>query len=107
MSEGVTHAFVHRTHYEVFGELFPRQLSNAEHDDWMSRVYGYKNTFFHSDIQVYNTHRFTGRAMPCKSRGEIVDHEVYMGAAKIKKWAADNLGSFTTALHADTTAIHS
>lgn len=58
--KGVTHAFVHRTHYEVFGELFPRQLSNAEHDDWMSRVYGYKNTFFHSDIQVYNTHRFSG-----------------------------------------------
>ena len=105
--KGVTHAFVHRTHYEVFGELFPRQLSNAEHDDWMSRVYGYKNTFFHSDIQVYNTHRFTGRAMPCKTRGEIVDHEVYMGAEKIKRWALANVVTFTTALHSDTTAIKS
>jgi hypothetical protein len=26
-----------RRYDEVFGELFPRQLSNAEHDDWMSR----------------------------------------------------------------------
>jgi hypothetical protein len=103
----VTHAFVHRTHYEVFGEMFPRQLSNLEHDDWMSRVYGYKNTFFHSDIQVYNTHRFTGRAMPCKLRGDIVDHEVYMGAEKIKRWAVSNLGSFTSALHSDTTGIKS
>lgn len=49
----------------------------------------------------------TGRAMPCKSRGEIVDHEVYMGAAKIKRWALSNLGTFTTALHSDTTAIKS
>jgi len=103
----VTHAFVHRTHYDVFGELFPAQLSNWEHADWISRVYGYKNTFLHTGIQVYNTHRFTGRSMPCKTRKELVDHEVYMGADKIKMWALHNLGHFTTALHSDTTGIKS
>lgn len=33
-------------------QLYPPTLSNSEHDDWISRVYGYKNTFLHTGVQV-------------------------------------------------------
>ena len=33
-------------------QLYPERLSNTEHDEWVSRVYGYKNTFLHTGVQV-------------------------------------------------------
>ena len=33
-------------------QLYPERLSNTEHDEWISRVYGYKNTFLHTGVQV-------------------------------------------------------
>ena len=35
-----THVFVHRTHFEIFGYLFPPAFKNWWSDDWISHVYG-------------------------------------------------------------------
>jgi hypothetical protein len=40
-----THAFVHRTHIEVFGHMFPTSFRNWWSDDWISTVYGSEHTF--------------------------------------------------------------
>jgi hypothetical protein len=52
LTQVMTHMFVHRNHYTVFGSLYPKELSNTEHDEWISHVYGYKNTFLHTAVQV-------------------------------------------------------
>eukprot|EP00899_Mesostigma_viride_P017193 jgi/Mesvir1/25475/Mv01739-RA.1 len=88
----VTHCFVHRSHMEIFGSLFPHHLSNQEHDEWISRVYGFKNTFLHTNVQVYNTHRFTGRARVCPLGKRIVDNAIHVGAAALKRWLTQQLG---------------
>ena len=101
----ITHAFVHRTHRDVFGALYPEQLSNEEHAIWISRVYGYKNTFLHPEVQVYNSGRFSGRSLKCVTREEIVNHEVYMSADLVKTWAMENLGAYSEHLHNDLEGI--
>eukprot|EP01038_Epipyxis_sp_PR26KG_P018120 gene18120-25474_t len=47
-----THSFVHRTHIEVFGHLFPPYFKNWWSDDWISTVYGSEHTFRCSDVQI-------------------------------------------------------
>jgi hypothetical protein len=39
----LTQDFVHRTHLTVFGDYYPRELSNWWVDDWMTRVYSPSN----------------------------------------------------------------
>ncbi|EPZ31420.1 hypothetical protein ROZALSC1DRAFT_28771 [Rozella allomycis CSF55] len=36
----LTQSFVHRTHYEIFGRLYPSDIKDWYSDDWMSEVYG-------------------------------------------------------------------
>jgi hypothetical protein len=48
----MTHMLVHRSHHAIFGSLYPKELSNTEHDEWISHVYGYKNTFLHTAVQA-------------------------------------------------------
>ncbi len=47
-----THAFVHRTHFEVFGHLFPASFKNWWSDDWISTVYGKEHTFHLKDVTI-------------------------------------------------------
>ena len=47
-----THAFVHRTHFEVFGHLFPSSFKNRWSDDWISTVYGSEHTFHLQDVKI-------------------------------------------------------
>mmetsp|Transcript_14568 Transcript_14568/g.46297 ORF Transcript_14568/g.46297 Transcript_14568/m.46297 type:complete len:101 (+) Transcript_14568:238-540(+) len=88
----ISHPFVHKTHRDVFGSLFPLALSNVEHDEWMSRVYGYKSTFLHSAAQVYNTHRYTGRARSCPQSKQLVDREIAASAEILKQWVFRQVG---------------
>jgi hypothetical protein len=51
-----THSFVHRTHFEVFGHLFPPYFKNWWSDDWITTVYGAEHTFRNDDVQIeHNT----------------------------------------------------
>lgn len=47
-----THSFVHRTHIEVFGHLFPPFFKNWWSDDWISTVYGSEHTFICPDVEI-------------------------------------------------------
>mmetsp|Transcript_5548 Transcript_5548/g.7258 ORF Transcript_5548/g.7258 Transcript_5548/m.7258 type:complete len:367 (-) Transcript_5548:231-1331(-) len=47
-----THAFVHRTHIDIFGFFFPLSFKNWWSDDWISTVYGKDHTFRHPDILI-------------------------------------------------------
>jgi hypothetical protein len=47
-----THSFVHRTHIEVFGHLFPPSFKNWWSDDWITTVYGSEHTFRVPDIII-------------------------------------------------------
>jgi hypothetical protein len=42
----------------------------------------------------------------CFQTGQLVCR-YNTGAGKIKRWAVGNLGTFTTALHSDTTSVQS
>jgi hypothetical protein len=47
-----THSFVHRTHIEVFGHLFPPSFKNWWSDDWISTVYGPDHTFYAHGVEI-------------------------------------------------------
>ena len=48
----LTHAFVHRTHVDIFGAFFPPAFKNWWSDDWISAVYGAEATFAHRDVMI-------------------------------------------------------
>ena len=48
----LTHAFVHRTHVELFGCFFPPAFKNWWSDDWISTVYGAHATFARRDVII-------------------------------------------------------
>jgi len=91
----ISHPFVHKTHKDIFKSLYPPTLSNSEHDDWISRVYGYKNTFLHTGVQVYNTHRFTGRGKPCVSGASSVPRAIELGLMDLRTWLNHQLGQYS------------
>jgi hypothetical protein len=79
-------------------QLYPARLSNTEHDEWISRVYGYKNTFLHTGVQVYNTHRFTGRSKLCTTGQMAIPREIQQGVTKLKAWLGRQLGGYSSEL---------
>jgi len=86
-----THAFVHRTHIEVFGHLFPPSFKNWWSDDWISTVYGSTHTFRHTDVQIM--HNVESQKTSGSTRYEIdqgaqirlVD-ELRRGHVQIDEW---------------------
>jgi hypothetical protein len=42
----LTHAFVHRTHLDIHGRFFPAAFKNWWSDNWITKVYGAKDTLF-------------------------------------------------------------
>ena len=87
-----THVFVHRTHFEIFGYLFPPAFKNWWSDDWISHVYGSTNTFVHSHAQV--THKTAAQKSGPRSErysvdtkdGDKLEMEVRKGGQVIKQW---------------------
>ena len=35
----LTQSFVHKTHLDIFGEYYPKEIKNWHIDDWITRVY--------------------------------------------------------------------
>jgi hypothetical protein len=50
----LTQSFTHCTHLAVFGGLYPDAFANWWSDDWISQVYGRRNTFALADLKVSN-----------------------------------------------------
>jgi hypothetical protein len=64
----LTHDFVHRTHYEIFGFHYPRFFIKWFADDWITFVYGKKYTKKLAAILVRHTELYG-------QRYDIVGHE--------------------------------
>ncbi len=50
----MTQSFVHCRHLEIFGWYYPRRFTNWYSDDWATRVYGGRHTFWRKDIEVHH-----------------------------------------------------
>ena len=46
----LTQSFVHRTHYDIFGYYYPKEIMNWGIDDWITEIYGALNLSFYSPI---------------------------------------------------------
>eukprot|EP00854_Cymbomonas_tetramitiformis_P011156 gene11156-13181_t len=63
---------------EGYLKLFPGRLSNTEHDEWISRVYGYKNTFLHTGVQLLREYLSCAVAAECPSAANLNAEEAGM-----------------------------
>eukprot|EP01036_Dinobryon_divergens_P026144 gene26146-34756_t len=50
----LTQAFVHRSHFDRFGFLYPLEFCDWKSDRWLSFVYGDASTFCWRDIRAHN-----------------------------------------------------
>tara|TARA_R110001592_G_scaffold262157_2_gene527187 strand:+ start:33 stop:749 length:717 start_codon:yes stop_codon:yes gene_type:complete len=46
----ITQSFVHRTHYDIFGYYYPKEIMNWGIDDWITEVYGALNLSLYSPL---------------------------------------------------------
>lgn len=90
-----THAFVHRTHVEVFGHLFPPSFKNWWSDDWISTVYGAEHTFRVTDVQI--KHNVGSQKTKGPTRYEVdkgarlrLDDELRTGHVQLDQWLRKN-----------------
>lgn len=90
-----THSFVHRTHIEIFGHMFPTNFKNWWSDDWISTVYGSEHTFVNRDVTI--THNVGAQKTGGSTRYEIdhsaqflLDEELRKGHAQIDDWLKKN-----------------
>ena len=87
--KGMTCPLVHRTHYDIFGELYPSHLTFYESQLWISLVYGYQYTYLMTDVEM-NTEK--QKAPPCMN--DYLLHEtVEFGKKEIVKWAQKTGGT--------------
>ncbi|CAM9129866.1 unnamed protein product [Discosporangium mesarthrocarpum] len=87
----LTHAFVHRTHVDIFGNFFPESFRNWWSDDWISSVYGANHTF--RDHFVTITHDIETHKLDTTQRYQIdfaaqyfLVNELKRGHVTLNKW---------------------
>ncbi|KAJ1429457.1 hypothetical protein B484DRAFT_361726 [Ochromonadaceae sp. CCMP2298] len=90
-----THSFVHRTHFEVFGHLFPPYFKNWWSDDWITTVYGAEHTFRNDDVQIEhntNAQKSNGimRYTVDQSAQVELDTELRKGYVQVDQWLKKN-----------------
>ncbi|CAM9836664.1 unnamed protein product [Scytosiphon promiscuus] len=91
----LTHAFVHRTHIDVFGRFFPDSFKNWWSDDWISNVYGRDHTL--RDHAVTITHDVKSQKADAPNRYDVdqsaqhsLRKELQKGHVKLSKWLKAN-----------------
>ena len=82
----LTQAFVHRRHVEIFGALFPAVFKNWYSDDWITRVYGFRNTFHEQSAVVVNVQDGGTRYKVARKAGRWLRGELEQGQNKIRRW---------------------
>ncbi|KAJ1460573.1 hypothetical protein M885DRAFT_478118 [Pelagophyceae sp. CCMP2097] len=90
----LTHAFVHKTHVEIFHGMFPTAFRNWWSDDWISAVYGSTATFARRDVVV--THNVQSQKTGAWNRYDV-DHsaqqslhnELQRGFVTLNAWLRD------------------
>jgi hypothetical protein len=78
----LTQSFVHRTHYEIFGKLYPHEIKDAYSDDWMTKVYG--STRSHQ-FPVYTMKNHNDKRTRYQFCGNVnLDYFLGLGKSRIK-----------------------
>lgn len=65
-----TQSFVHRTHYKIFGFLYPPTFKNWFSDDWITVVYDKVKSSFFTKKKVHNTNSVGTRYENCGEEGK-------------------------------------
>mmetsp|Transcript_8243 Transcript_8243/g.11352 ORF Transcript_8243/g.11352 Transcript_8243/m.11352 type:complete len:362 (-) Transcript_8243:625-1710(-) len=81
----MTHAFVHRTHLDIFGWFFPPAFKNWYSDDWIGTVYGVRYSARFNDVRV-NHHFWKERYGIDRSAVNILRSEINSGRNLILNW---------------------
>lgn len=79
----LTHAFVHRTHINIFGSFFPPSFKNWWSDDWISTVYGRLHTFRMYDVIL--THNVQSQKTGAFNRYAIDEAAQYFLHKELRK----------------------
>jgi len=80
----LTHDMVHRTHLEVFPTYYPAELDNWWVDDWISQVYGVRNTRKLVGWRMYHHTDMHGRRYNVDKRQEkALDSLIQIGKERI------------------------
>ena len=87
--KGITCPLVHRTHYDIFGDLYPSHLTYYESQLWISSVYGYQYTFLMTSVEMDTEKQ---RAAPCLN-DHILEETLRLGKKEIAEWAQKQGGS--------------
>lgn len=91
----LTHAFVHRTHIDIFDTMFPSAFRNWWSDDWISAVYGARATFARRDVVV--KHNVESQKTAAWNRYDVDENaqhqlhdQVQHGFVVINEWLRQN-----------------
>jgi hypothetical protein len=86
----LTQAFVHKTHYDIFGFLYPYVFRNWYSDDWITRVYeDIGGLLRRKDIFVQNMQSFGTRYHICYNN-KMLATALKWGRERIKKWRSSH-----------------
>ena len=80
----LTHDFVHRSHLEVFPTHYPAALTDWWLDDWISSVYGERNTRKLSEVVVRH-HTMDMRYAVNREAEAILGHLIEQGRLRISR----------------------
>ncbi|KAL0483262.1 coatomer subunit beta [Acrasis kona] len=90
----LTQAFVSRTHYDIFGFLYPYVFKNWFSDDWITEIYKHVDSNLretHPAMNVFNSQAFGTRYEVCDATGrQDLATELGYGKEKIKLWLEEN-----------------
>ena len=83
----LTQSFVSKKHYQIFKYLFPNEILNWYCDNWISKVYSYKNLYFPiSTSFIENNSISTGiRYIPNRDK-DIYKNELIKGKEKLNEY---------------------
>lgn len=81
----LTQAFTHCTHRRVHGGLYPNAFANWYSDDWISQVYGRRNTFALARLRVRNP-QTTPRYPAAIDARDLVAAEIDAGRRRQDEW---------------------
>jgi hypothetical protein len=92
----LTHAFVHRTHLDIHGRFFPKAFKNWWSDNWVTNVYGAKDTFVGPDGVTLEHQTSVGKSNENEDMRYKVDRkdaeklpaELEKGRKRIDAWVA-------------------
>lgn len=82
----LTHDFVHRSHIDIFGYYYPRELPDWYSDDWISAIYGPRRTRKMKNVKVKHwIGKIVTRYTPHPERINILNTLVWRDKQIIKK----------------------